>query len=463
MSESQVNGLCRLTVRAPDKTLDLTVPADIPIADLLPVIADHAGSHLAEEGLEHGGWALQRICGEPLDIEGTAASLELRDGETLLLRPQVETLPPVRYDSLLEAVSATVRDLPHPWTPQTSRWLLRLLTAAALIGCLVLLAASGAAPADRIALAAGAAMLALSGAGAAARILDDPPGGVLFAVLGAAFFALCGVLLVGGGQDGDHGAGARLLAAGAAGSVGLVLASTAVAAYPAVFAAGGVFGGAAVLGGALMMALDVSFAQAAAAVALAAVVLGAFIPMMSFSLAGLRLPPLPTNPQQLQEGIEPRSEADVRVGGEAVDRWMTALYAAVGVVCAASLVVMAQRPRLPEVVAALLLALLLALHGRGLGTSWQRYALAVPAGLGTVLLVVEAALRHGGGGELLGAAVLLAAAALTAIVSWTVPGRRVLPHWGRAGDLLQSTAALALLPATLWVLDVYHRLRGLNG
>ncbi|WEP00900.1 type VII secretion integral membrane protein EccD (plasmid) [Streptomyces sp. FXJ1.172] len=462
MSESPVNGLCRLTVRAPEKTLDLAVPSNIPIADLLPVIANHVGDNLAEEGLEHGGWALQRIGGEPLDIEGTAASLDLRDGETLLLRPQVAALPPVRYDSLVEAVSATVRDLPHAWTPKTSRWLLRLLTASALIGCLVLLTASGGAASDRVALSVGAALLTLSGAGAAARILDDAPGAVLLALLGAAYLALCGVLLVGGDHS-ARGEGARLLAAGAAGTVGLVLASTAVAVYPAVFAASAVLGLAAVLGGALMLALDVSLPQAAAAVVLGAVVLGAFIPMMSFSLSGLRLPLLPTNPQQLQEGIEPRSEADISAGGAAVDQWMTALYAAVGVVCMACLAAMARRPHLPELVTALLLAVLLALHGRGLGTSWQRISLALPAGLGTVLLVVEAARRHGGGSALLGAAVLLALAAVTAVVSWTVPGRRVLPHWGRAGDLLQSAAALALLPSALWVLDIYHRLRAVNG
>lgn len=61
MSEGSLNGLCRLTVRAPDKTLDLAVPADVPIADLLPVIAGHAGEDLSEHGLEHGGWVLQRL------------------------------------------------------------------------------------------------------------------------------------------------------------------------------------------------------------------------------------------------------------------------------------------------------------------------------------------------------------------------------------------------------------------
>ncbi|MFF0970565.1 type VII secretion integral membrane protein EccD [Streptomyces sp. NPDC003703] len=466
MSESSMNGLCRLTVRAPEKTLDLAVPADVPIADLLPVIATHAGEDLAEQGLDHGGWSLQRIGGSPLDLEGTPASLELREGETLLLRPRRQELPPVRYDSLLEAVSAAVRALPHAWTPDVSRWVLRTLMGAALLGCLVLLATSGAAGSDRVVLASGAALLALSGAGSAARVLEDRPGGVLLGLFGAAFLAVSGLLLTGGGRPGDGAArtaGAHLLAAGAAGAVGLVLATAMVAGYPVVFAAAGVLCLAAVFGGGVMLGLDVSFPQAASAVAVGVVVLGAFVPMLSFSLAGLRLPPLPTNPEQLQEGIEPRTEGDVAAGAAAVDRWMTGLYGAVGLVCLVCLAAMAQRPGTAETVTALLLSVLLALHARNLGTSWQRIALVLPAGLGSLLLTVESARTHGIRGELLGTAALLVAAALAGVVCWTVPGRRLLPHWGRAGDLLQSAAALGLLPTTLWVLDVYRRLRGLNG
>ncbi|MFC8714351.1 type VII secretion integral membrane protein EccD [Streptomyces sp. NPDC057197] len=466
MSESSMNGLCRLTVRAPEKTLDLAVPADVPIADLLPVIATHAGEDLAEQGLDHGGWSLQRIGGSPLDLEGTPASLELREGETLLLRPRRQELPPVRYDSLLEAVSAAVRALPHAWTPDVSRWVLRTLMGAALLGCLVLLATSGAAGSDRVVLASGAALLALSGAGSAARVLEDRPGGVLLGLFGAAFLAVSGLLLTGGGRPGDGAArtvGAHLLAAGAAGAVGLVLATAMVAGYPVVFAAAGVLCLAAVFGGGVMLGLDVSFPQAASAVAVGVVVLGAFVPMLSFSLAGLRLPPLPTNPEQLQEGIEPRTEGDVAAGAAAVDRWMTGLYGAVGLVCLVCLAAMAQRPGTAETVTSLLLSVLLALHARNLGTSWQRIALVLPAGLGSLLLTVESARAHGIRGELLGTAALLVAAAFAGVVCWTVPGRRLLPHWGRAGDLLQSAAALGLLPTTLWVLDVYRRLRGLNG
>ncbi|BFO15469.1 hypothetical protein SHKM778_18570 [Streptomyces sp. KM77-8] len=44
-----------------------------------------------------------------------------------------------------------------------------------------------------------------------------------------------------------------------------------------------------------------------------------------------------------------------------------------------------------------------------------------------------------------------------------MPGRRLVPYWGRAAELLHSLAALAILPLTLWSMGVYGRLRGING
>lgn len=43
-----------------------------------------------------------------------------------------------------------------------------------------------------------------------------------------------------------------------------------------------------------------------------------------------------------------------------------------------------------------------------------------------------------------------------------MPGRRLVPYWGRAGELLHSAAAVSLLPLALWVLGVYGMLRSLD-
>ncbi|MEU3186698.1 type VII secretion integral membrane protein EccD [Streptomyces sp. NPDC006923] len=465
MSEGSVAGLCRLTIRAPDKALDLAVPSDIPFSDLLPVIVSQAGDGLDEAGIEHGGWVLQRIGGEPLDGEGTPDSLELRDGEILLLRPGTEALPPVRYDNLVDAVSTTIRGLPFAWTATVSRWTLRLMMTGALLGCLAMLALPGDV-ASRGVLSAGAALLILAGAGAAARVLDDRPGGVLLGLVASGFLALCGVLVVGDPLSSPRThreAGAQLLAGSAAGAIGAVLALTAVAAFAVVFTAAALLGLAGIVGGVLMLSLDTSFSNAAAGVAIAAVIFGAFVPMMSFSLSGLRLPPLPTNAEQLQEGIEPHSGDDIADRARATDHWMSGFYLAVGAICAVSMAGMARHPGAAQIVTSALLALLLVLHARNLGTSWQRLALTTPAALGLLTLVIAYATDRGQGARLPAAGVLLLVAALLAVMGWTVPGRRMLPHWGRAGDVLQSVTAVALFPTVLWTLGVYQALRAVNG
>ncbi|MBV2354903.1 type VII secretion integral membrane protein EccD [Streptomyces sp. J2-1] len=459
MSDSSVAGLCRLTVRAPAAALDLAVPSDIPLADLLPAIVGHAGADLPESGLEHGGWALQRIGGAALDPEGTPQSLELRDGEVLLLRPFAETLPPVRFDNLVDGVTSTIRGLPHGWSPTVSRWSLRAVLLAVLTGAVVLLALSGADAGSRAALAAGAALLALAGAGAAGRVLEDPPGAVLLGLATGPFAALAAALAVGGAQPGP-----RWLAASAAWGVATALALTAVASHAVAFVPGIVLAPAGLIGGGLMTVMgDTGLDGAGAAVAVPAVVFGAFVPMLSFSLAGLRLPPLPGNAEQLREGIEPYASQEVTARTRATDHWMTGLYAAVGVVCALCLAALATRPGTPQLLTGGLLTLLLVLHGRGLGNAWQRLSLVLPGALGAVLLTVCAALAGGARGQLVAVAALLASGVLVAVVAWTVPGRRILPYWGRAGDLLQSAAAVGLLPSVLWVLGVYADLRGIKG
>ncbi|MFK8908915.1 type VII secretion integral membrane protein EccD [Streptomyces sp. YS-3] len=463
MTDVSTPGLCRLTVRTPQRLIELAVPADVPVADLLPILLDHAGEGLAEKGIEHDGWVLQRLGETPLDDESTLEALALRDGETLHLRPRSQALPALHFDDLVDAVATTMRERPHGWAERTSRWSLRAAAVALLAAGLVVLALPGGAAPLRAAVAAGTALLVLFGAASASRAVGDAAAGAALGVLVPPYLALAGALLPAGGE-GPQMTGARLLAGSAAATGGAVLAVAAVASFVPLLVGTAVVALMGVLWGALMLLLDVPAAHAASIVAVLAVAFGGLVPGMSFRLSGLKLPALPTNAEQLQEGIEPHPHQQVVDRTALAEEWMTALYAATGLVCAADVTALVvDRPNTAALVTAAVLCVLLLLHARGIGNVWQRPAVLLPGLYGLVLMAVHL------GGEL-GAerrptllAVLLALAASAAIASWTVPGRRMLPHWGRAADLLHTLCAVALIPLSLWVLGLYTTLRGIAG
>ncbi|MFD6426666.1 type VII secretion integral membrane protein EccD, partial [Streptomyces sp. NPDC060198] len=60
-------------------------------------------------------------------------------------------------------------------------------------------------------------------------------------------------------------------------------------------------------------------------------------------------------------------------------------------------------------------------------------------------------------------AVLVVAGATAAVAAWTVPGRRLVPYWGRAADVLHLVVALALLPLAALLSGVFGALRGIRG
>ncbi|MFF3820014.1 type VII secretion integral membrane protein EccD [Streptomyces bluensis] len=466
MTDSATAGLCRVTVRAPAKSIDLAVPGDVPVADLLPTLVNYAGEDVAEQGLEHGGWVLQRLGGAPLDEDNSLESHGVLDGETLYLRPRADTLPEVALDDLVDGIANTMQDRPFGWNPQTSRRLLLVVLVLTLAGGLAALALPGPSGALRGLAAAAGGVLLLGGAGSASRAVGDAEAGAALGLVAVPYFALAGWLLTGGQLGGPHSyetLGARLLAAGAAAAGSAMLAVAVVAAFAALFFALVAIAVAGVLGAVLMMVAGLSPAHAAGIVALAAVIFGAFVPSMSFRLSGLRMPPLPTNAQQLQEGIEPHQPSAVAARAVVADGWMTGLYAATAAICAASLLGLAHEPGLATLLTMLDLTLLLLLHSRGLGNTLQRLALVAAAVWGAALLAYDQSVGAGPTGRLLMVAGMLAVAAALAIASWTVPGRRLVPYWGRAAELLHSATAIALLPLSLWVLGVYGWLRGLNG
>ncbi|RSS83755.1 type VII secretion integral membrane protein EccD [Streptomyces sp. WAC06614] len=444
----------------PGADFALAVPADVPLGDLLPAVVGHAGAELPEEGIEHGGWVLQRLGGEPLDEERTPESLDLRDGDRLYLRARREALPPIDFDDLVDGIATGMSERTDSWRPALTHRLALALALAVLAGALALLALPGPHPL-RVPAAVVTGALLLVGAGAAARAVGDTPAGIALGVAAVPFLALAGALLP-GGPAGPELTGARLLAGASAAAGAAVLALATVGCAAPLFSALLVVALAGGPAGLLALA-GLSAAQQAAVSAVVVVGFGGFVPALSFRLSGLRMPALPRNAEELQEDIEPFPADRVLARGRVADRYLTAFHLAGGAVAAVAVTFLALGDGAAPLAMAGTFSLLLLLHARAVGGTPARLAVLLPGAHGAALLAGRLAAGQGLHGRLLMLAGLLALTTALLVVAWTLPGRRLLPYWGRIADVVHTVAAAALLPLALLVTGVFHGLRAVGG
>jgi hypothetical protein len=106
---------------------------------------------------------------------------------------------------------------------------------------------------------------------------------------------------------------------------------------------------------------------------------------------------------------------------------------------------------------------LMLLHSRVLVAARHRLAAVIPASVGAAVLVGAAGLRSDTHVWLALLAALMVAAGLLLVGERSLPRHKLLPHWGRAGDLLHTATAVALIPAVLWLLNLYGLARAAHG
>ncbi|XRQ10840.1 type VII secretion integral membrane protein EccD [Actinomadura welshii] len=466
MNSPATTELCRVTIVAPRRRIDVSLPADVPLAHMLPTLLRAAGEDLADAGLAHSGWVLQRLDTEPFDATQTLSALGVRDGEILYFRPRMAQLPEMSFDDVADVIASGIRERRDRWRPTTTRSFGLGAGGVALLVGAVVIALSGP-PWLVPAIAAGVlALLILIVATVLSRAIADSGAGVVLGYTALPYAFLAG--LTAPARD-----DLELLDLGAP----HLLAGFGVTALAAIIAAFAVADGLPVFLGIAFAALvgtigsvvgfvfdDLPAAGIAAVSAVVVMMFFAAVPSLSFKLARMPLPPVPGSAEDLRRDTETVNGREVLTRTAAADRFSTGLIAAIALVAAgAMLFLLGDRGWAgPTMTAVMSVSLLLrARIFRGIA---QRSWMLVIGLFGLVLTAIGMAV-HGSQVIALAAALvpLLVLTAIVVAVTLWLPGHRPTPVWGRWGDILDMIVMISLIPLALAVLDIYTRVRGLAG
>ncbi|HEU0090220.1 MAG TPA: type VII secretion integral membrane protein EccD [Pseudonocardiaceae bacterium] len=460
-----------MTVVAPRTRIDVALPSDVAVADLLPMVLRMAGESTPDGGSRHGGWCLAKLGGNAIEPGQTLASLGVVDGDLLQLRRRSENPPPPLFDDVVEAVAAAAPGSYRPWTERTARTLGMVAGGLALLAGAVALLLSG--PGLSVAGLAGAGALAALAVGTViARVYGDTGIGVLVATASPVLGLVSGLYVVpSAGVPGTGGLVTALLALGAANlllgcTLALVLATASIMLVgsgitPSVaIATAAALGALAGLTGTLVEHPAAGIAAGTAAVALGTI---SILPRLTIPLARLPLPQVPGSAEELQEDTSFPDYAVIERRAGLAHELMTGMIigssgvAAIAAVWATGSAENAFGPVLGAVVAAVLL-----LRARSYANSNQAIALlisgmAATAGLLGIWMMTASPLTR----LVLVFCSLLVLAALALVLGVIVPRRRFSPVLRRSVDVAEAILIAAVLPLALGVMDLYNTFRAL--
>lgn len=449
--------LCRVTIAAPRTRMDLALPREIPLADLLPTLLRYAGENPDDPEFLRGGWILQRM-GEPgFDPSQRLSGLGIRDGEVLYLRHRDSSLPEFAFDDVADAIATAARTRRSSWEPANTRTMSLVGSGVFLaVGALAVLGSGPNWLLPTIVLLAAAVLLVLGGI-ALSRAFGHGTVGTLVAAGGIVYGALGGFTLLGGDDPMlSFGATHVLVAA----SVALVL-STA-AAFGVVAGWDGFLGAVlvavvAVLAMVARLVFDTN-PEAVAAITVAVVMaMTPFLPTFAARFASLPLPQLPANAEALREQIDALPGPTVLQQAVNADRILAAMLAGSTVLAVGCSTYLIGDDSWygPALVGVIGLAWLL--RSRHFAGRPHRLWL-IGGGIACLVLVAVGYAMVGAGAlstlGLVAVPSLLVAACLAA---WSVsmPGRQLSPYWGRGGDILEVLILLGVIPLALGVAGVY--------
>ncbi|GAB3258550.1 type VII secretion integral membrane protein EccD [Alteromonas gracilis] len=304
MSIVDASAFTRVHIVAPHTRLDVSLPADVPLADLLPMVLEMVGERSDDDESTYGGWALSRVDGQQLTPDRTLHQLDLLDGAVLRLFPRAGEVERPYFDDVVDAVAETVRK--EMFTGDLRHQVSAGMITTGLLATAVLFWATE--PGILSAVAAGlVAVLMVLVSGFLARTAANPGLGV---ATGSANVAVC---FVAGTLAFDDRWGWPALLLGAALALG-----GAAAAYAATgsgvrsFSALQTVALAWIVGGLIGLLFDLELGAVAAGIAAFGVMSMTALPWASMHLARLPAPTIPMTSEELRTLPDPDFAAITR-------------------------------------------------------------------------------------------------------------------------------------------------------
>jgi type VII secretion integral membrane protein EccD len=448
----------RVTVVAPRTRIDVALPSDVAVADLLPMVLKMAGETSPDGGSRHGGWCLAKLGGAAIAPDGTLSSLGVVDGDLLQLRRRAESPPPPLFDDVVEAIAAAAPGSYRPWTEQTARALGMVAAGLALLASAIVLLLTG--PELRLgaALAAGGgAVLTLVAGAVLTRVYGEPTSGVLVAAASPPLGFVSGLYLVPSGPAAPNlllGCALALLLA----AVSVLVLADGITPFVAI-ATAAALGVLAALAGTLIDHPAQGIAAGIAALALGAI---SVLPRLTIQLARLPLPQVPGSAEELREDTGFPDYAAIERRAGLAHEFMTGMIIGSGAVAATGSVWAATGGGFGIALGAVVAAVLL-LRARSYANGSQAVALLISGMLTAAGLMAVTWLRTDSPSArlLLIFCGLLALAALALVLGVVFPRRRFSPVLRRSVDVAEAILIAAVVPLALGVMDLYTVFRSL--
>ncbi len=465
VSTSVTEDFTRVTVISPTRRIDLALPSGVALGELMPTIVRFSGHEPGTVQESVHTWVLQRAGDDPLDPNKLVSALTIRDGEVLHLRQREAAMPDAAFDDVVDAVATATTTLPA-WTPTHSRRMALGMLVLVLVGIpvgllLVRLGGPGGisdpiggAIALGVAVAAGVASIVMSRAfnryavsatlGWTAVIMAGV--GAFFVVPGVSQPAIpllvaCSAVLV---MSATVGLAARVHPYG---MLSAVLTSASALIVTMLMA--------------LMPSRGVEISAVATTVML---IVTAFLPQLSYQVAQIAMPVLPSDAEQLMADDQP-IQSDIVTRAIMADRLLASFLTASVTSTTLFLVPVLSRPGWAEIGFAGAVSLTLLLRARAFVGLYHRIVVLLAGVASTVMTLVDLAGRAPTGilPLLIGATALIITASILVVYASRGYDRILSPTWGRIGDIFEWIGIMAIVPLLLAVLDAYAYMLGLGG